>query len=443
MGVVEKTEARDMAIPAEIPELSLKSAAAQEGLAWPDIFKFMLLFLCLSIGSVVTAWGQEEETQEQQSPDSINETLERRDELAYDPTRRSMFPESFRKLRQLLYTWERRLGLEITFSYDALAQQYSDEDQEMGGAAGDAALSGRWLLFGSKYHRPNYLAFRFRSRHAYTEDTPADIASENGMLWGTVDGFNDAGFQIPSLYFSQELHNGDLILRYGQFSIDNFVDSHSLRSAKRFFLNEAFSENPTVNFPSYGAGFLGEWKYGDRFDLTFGGSNIQGLDQDRQVDFNLTSSALFMAIQGSLRFAGLGGRNARIQGMGWYSDAIPEDDIARGQGFSITVEQQGEQEGEQVVLRYAASGGESTNTRELFFMGYGKAIRTYDHWGVGLSIGRFSVASDWQGVLETYYRWQVTKELMITPDLQLITNRSLDETKGFRFVAGLRMGITF
>lgn len=46
--------------------------------------------------------------------------------------------------------------------------------------------------------------------------------------------------------------------------------------------------------------------------------------------------------------------------------------------------------------------------------------------------------------METYYRWQITKELVISPDLQLIFGsdpRSGDSK--VRVVGGIRLGIIF
>jgi hypothetical protein len=175
-------------------------------------------------------------------------------------------------------------------TYDILAQGYNDRDISISGAAGDLSLSGRWLILGERLNNPIYLAFRLRDRRAFSEYAPSDIKQETDLLWGTTDGFNNSGFQIPDLHLDQKLFDGDLVLRYGQFSIDNFIDKHALRSAKRFFLSQAFSDNPTVNFPSYGAGFVAGFKLNDHWELIGGGSNIQGTEGDRYVDLNLDST---------------------------------------------------------------------------------------------------------------------------------------------------------
>jgi porin len=298
-------------------------------------------------------------------------------------------------------------------------------------------------MFGEKFNKPFYLSFRMRERHGYSEYTPSNIKSETDLLWGTTDGFNDAGFQIPDLFFDQKLFDGRLDLNYGQFSIDKFVDKHALRSAKRFFLNQAFSDNPTVGFPSFGAGFAAKWKPNESWEFGGGGSNIQGVEGDSKVDFKLDSSALFGTVQIAYNFTGIGSRSGRLQAMGWGIDGNDEENYTSGNGLSFTLEHSGKIKGESFVLRYAQSDGEATSTDLLWFLGYGREIRGFDNLGAGVGAGRSSATTKWQAVFELYYRWQVTKELLLTPDVQFIFGDDLDGDRKTRIVAGLRAGLVF
>ena len=405
-----------------------------------SILCLSLLFLFIAPTSVFS--GNSEQLN-QDAPDSINATIEGRNKLAYDPRRRSLFPEFYYKLRKKRLGWLHKHRIDLTLTYDALAQGYNDRDQSIGGASGDLSLSGRWLMFGDKFNKPIYLSFRFRDRRAFKEYAPSDIQEQTDLLWGTVKGFNDSGFEIPDLYFDQHLFDGDLALRYGQFSIDKFVDKHALRNAKRFFLNQAFSDNPTINFPSYGAGFAVNWKPHENWEIIGGGSNIQSTDGDEQVDFSLDSTALFGTIQVAYNFKGVGDRSGRFQVMGWGSDENEEEDYSAGSGLSFTLEHDGIGAGENYVLRYAQSSDDPTNTDIIIFLGYGKEIRGFDHFGLGVGAGQSSTGNEWQTVIESYYRWQVTKELLITPDVQLILGDDVSGENKIRFVAGIRAGIVF
>ncbi len=364
--------------------------------------------------------------------------------MVSDPRRRSLFPDFYYALRKKQLDWWQKHRVEFTASYDLLTQAYNDADVSVAGTAGDLSLSGRWLIMGERFNKPIYLSFRVRDRRAYSEYAPSDIQGQTDLLWGTVDGFNDSGFQIPDLYLDQRLFDDRLSLRYGQFSIDSFVDKHSLRGAKRFFLNQAFSSNPTVNFPSYGAGFATHWKPNDRWELTGGISNIQGIEGDAQIDFSLDSTALFGAIQAGYSFTGMDGKDARLQLMGWASDENDVDEYLGGRGYSATLEHEGREENEVYVFRIAQSYGDPTDTDMLLFAGHGKQIRGFDSFGFGVGAGRSSATQIWQSVVETYYRWQVTKELVISPDLQIIfgSDNSTKESK-VRVAGGIRLGIAF
>jgi porin len=378
--------------------------------------------------------------------DTVEATIERRDSLDYDPTRRTLFPDFYYKYRSWREKLFQKIGLQATLSYDILGQGISESSDQDYGTSGDLTFSARWLLLGEMYNKPVYLSFRTRYRHKYSAQPPSLLGPNNGLLWKTVDGFTDAELQIPDLYLSQELFDSRLTLRYGQYSIDSFVDNHNLRSAKRFFLNQMFSNNPSVPFPSYGAGFALQWQDTRNWDFTFGGSNIQSTDSLNrdEVNFNLGSSALFYATQGGYNFTGLNKRDARAQLMVWNSQENSEHEIPSTRGISLTLEHSGKLQTEHYVGRLAFSEGESVDVDRLAMIGYGREIRGYDNVGVGIGAGRSAVkTSRWQCVTEIYYRWQVAKELVITPDLQMIFGSGVDGEDRIQFVAGIRTGLTF
>lgn len=404
----------------------------------------LILFIYAQLaGGVGLTSAEEPAPLQQAAPDSIEGVIEQRDELVYDPRRRSLFPDFYYSFRKKQLDWWNRHRVEFTLTYDVLAQAYNDRDVSVNGTAGDLTLGGSWLIAGERFKKPIYLTFRVRDRRAYSEFAPSEIREQTDLLWGTVNGFTDAGFQVPDLYLDQRLFDDKLALRYGQFSIDNFVDKHALRSAKRFFLNQAFSDNPTVNFPSYGAGLTMYLKPSDVWEIAAGISNIQGVEGDEQVDFQLDSDALFGTVQAAYHFKGIGKREARLQVMGWGGDENSVDEYEGGTGLSVTLEHGGRAKHETLVVRYAQNDGDPTNTDALVFLGYGREIRGFDSLGFGIGSGRSSTSSKWQTVVETYYRWQATKELVITPDLQMIFGDDQEGENKVRVVGGIRVGVVF
>jgi len=322
-----------------------------------QFIRYIVILLIVSIAFVLPAVAASPVSLSQpihhvESSDTINWSLSLRDMLDYDPMEKSIFPEFHIRFRDWRKINEQKIGLETIFSYYTFFQGYSDGNLDVGASSGDIDFSGRWLMHGSKYHKPTYLSFRMRHRHAYGDRAPAELAADTDLLWKTVNGFTDGGFQIPSLYVSQEFFHGDLTLRYGQFSVDDFFDSNKMRSAKHFLLNNAFSSNPTVASPSYGAGATMLWNTENRWDFAVGGSNIQGTDYtDDYVSFGLTSTALFVTAQGGYNFNGFALHDARIQLMGWQNYNSNEPDLDQGNGLSLTFEHAGSSAGERFLIR--------------------------------------------------------------------------------------------
>ena len=374
----------------------------------------------------------------------MDAAIEQRTALDYDPTTRSLFPDFYNRFRDWRDQVNRDLHIEAVFSYHGLVQGLQASNFSEFGGAGEVGAQARWLLFGSHYHRPVYLALGLRNRHAYTDTAPGRLTADTGLLWKTADGFSNAGFQVPELYVSQERANSRLTLRYGQFSINNFFDSNSLRSGKRAFLNQIFSANPAVGFPDYGAGGTLQWKDEDNWDLSAGISNIQEKDQRRDVNLSFSSRALFAVLQGGYTFKDDQGRETRVQAMVWDSEDNGEDEPTTGAGFSLTVERAGKRSGERYLLRLAAAEGEATLVDRLLVLAWGRSVGRYNYLGIGAGLGRSARDRGmYQGVGEIFFRWQLTKELIVSPDLQLILGHDLDNSRDLVVVTGLRCSLTF
>lgn len=59
---------------------------------------------------------------EKEAATSIEGSLEQRDELVYDPRRRSLFPEFYYAFRKFQLDWWQKFRVEFTTTYDLLSQ---------------------------------------------------------------------------------------------------------------------------------------------------------------------------------------------------------------------------------------------------------------------------------------------------------------------------------
>jgi hypothetical protein len=340
--------------------------------------------------------------------------------------------------------WLERANLEIGAIYSVAGMSSIGNGSPDYGVSGDLTISGVWHLGGDKWDRPFDLRFRVRDRHAIGGKAASELFNDSGgVLWNMIDGFSNAGFEIPDFQLVQHLPLRGIEIRYGQMTIDSQFDRHGLRSSKQAFLNRAFSSNPAVAFPRFGTGATILWKPDDRgFDFTLGGTSVQGSQNGNQVDLKLASSSFFTAAQFGRDFK-IDGNPARFQAMLWHSDALEEENLPAGKGFSLTYEHWLPSKDARMFLRTAWADSEATATDRMITAGFAVDRCKNDLFGFALGAGRDSSGSDdWQGVLETFYRRQVGPTFQVTPAAQLIFGSGLEDHP-VRFIFGLRGQLVF
>jgi hypothetical protein len=229
----------------------------------------------------------------------------------------------------------------------------------------------------------------------------------------------------------------------GQLSVESSIDGHAMRSAKNYFMNQAFSTNPAAAFPTFGAGLLARLQ-GESWDVTLAGSNVQGTRANETVNLNFDSGSLFQAAQLGYDFKSSGGKSTRLQVALWHSDAVQAEGLPEGQGASLTFEQKGFRRWGQLVARYAYADGGATEVDHLASIGLGVNMSDFNRAGVGIGVGRSSSdTSQWQGVFESYLQLQLAKELTVSPNLQVVAGDALKDGNDVAVVFGLRAGLTF
>jgi porin len=340
--------------------------------------------------------------------------------------------------------FQKKTGLDWRVTYDSLTLGSFLGDGVPVGASGDLTFQGLWAIAHRWRENPTELRFRFRHRHAYGGTAPSDIGPEIGALWGVVRGFSDSGLEIPDFYFRHVFEEPNLEIRYGQMRIDSQFGGHQLASGKKYFLNRAFSANPAVAFPRFGAGITALLHLDKGLSIGLGSTTVQGTQEGTQVDFDLASGALFHALQFAYDYKGSNDLSRRLQLLAWHSDAVQEAESPEGQGLSLTYERKLSSDGARLFARAAWSDGGAASVDQLLSAGIGFPCGEHDFAGLGTGIGRGSDRDhDVQAVFEGFYRWHPKKNLWITPDVQLLMGEGFDDGPGIRFIAGLRAGIRF
>jgi porin len=371
--------------------------------------------------------------------DDIATNLDRTDETL--ATKGLGFLEDLSQRRK---QWRERIGLDTGVTYHTLFMAALLGDGVPVAAGGDLTLQGIWSPGKNWREDPLQLRFRLRHRHAFGDTAPSGLDEELGALWGVTDGFSDRGFEVPDFYFRQKFAGSGLELRYGQMTIHSLLDSHALEGAKQSFINQAFSSNPAVAFPRFGAGFTLAKEFDNGLDLTIGATNVQGTENGGQVDFDFDSDDLFSAVQLGYDFKTIGQRDSRLQLLLWHSDAVRSGALPEGMGASITIEQELADDDVTVFTRIAWSDGGAATVDALVSGGIAWHRGDGDLLGAAAGCGRGSGRGHAiQGVLECFYRWQLREGFHITPDIQMLAGEGFNDSPGLRFTTGIRCGLDF
>ena len=115
-----------------------------------------------------------------------------------------------------------------------------------------------------------------------------------------------------------------------------------------------------------------------------------------------------------------------------------------GEGVSLTYENWLASSNNRLFVRLAWANGGASETDRFIAAGFATERRENDLFGLAVGAGRDSSGSgDWQGVVETFYRWQIGPHFTLTPSAQVVFGNGLQPDHPFRLVAGIKGAATF
>lgn len=385
------------------------------------------------------------ETEQDLSAEDVTEQLEDAKQVREGIIGEGIIGDFASQWYQFNDTLKEAAGLDLGIAYTALYQYATSDGVPNEGASGDFDFFGSWHLVGQEGKNAGSLTFATEGRHAFTSSTPSEIGRGIGSLWGTTDGFNTQEFSLTQLWWSQQFFGDRLRLRLGKLDQGTFIDKNRFKSASFYFLNQAFSSNPTLPFPASGLGVGGRYDVTDSLHITFGFSNANAVKTRIDID-TLKEHEYFgtAEIRYSPEVQNRGKGNYRLTI--WHADERKEGGLPSGHGLSLSFDQE---IGHGVIpfLRYAFADGGVTATRQMLSGGIGiegPFGMKDDLIGIGIAWGD-PKARTWrdQYVGEVFYRLQLTANSRLTPGYQLIirpSNASDDDTVS---VFELRLRITF
>jgi len=280
----------------------------------------------------------------------------------------------------------------------------------------------------------------------------------------TFSVFNDNGgksawFYIPELYIEQKLFKDKVSFAAGKLYLPDWFDYNEVAgSGDTQFSSSALVNNPAIPFPSRGTGALisfspYEWLYFQSGAATAKASYTKvGLSDAFNSAFFINEFGLcpkFGPLQGNYRFI-------------FYTnhqklDYLNSDETKNSDsGFALSFDQAITKKAA-LFFRYGVS---DPKVRDIeYFWSFGAQVtepipgRKFDCLGIGVARSIFSNdyreangpddTSRAETMYEAYYSYSLNSLIILTPNIQVVTNPNADKAESTEIVCGIRLLVTF
>lgn len=429
------------------------------GLNLANAFGLVAATATLALGQPAPAFSQDD--QDDAHPDLLDTTLSPKGDLEDDDKPK----RGFLRLPTALAPWfefkeqlAKKHGLLIGGSYGVLWQNYSssliDEEDSVGhkftfnlsyALANRGAPNTLWYEMAVEDRRP-----------LGTELPPLFGGLAAGTIVPTAATWGEFDLGVTQSYLRQDLFNHRVQYAVGKVFAPNFINAFPFFDDNRQFLNQTFSTSPTIPAPLRGFGAVGAWY------PTQGGLYVKGgIYTNHSDDTGFTADAFFTEPEHFYHVEA-----------GWSALARSGTPVqARGpmdtNNFSVTLWKRDEQDFGAPIF-HAGSEGIAFNANYLIngnFMVFARG-GTSDGWIVDENVTAgfgwrpreeysdlFGFGWGWakpsnpflreQNTWEVFYRFMLTENLALTPDIQYITDPALDPTEDELWVFSMRTRVTF
>ncbi len=414
----------------------IRRAAVEAALA------FATVTVCV-LWAVPVAAQESEETRNRApqwgGPNAVGNLL--RDDAAVD--RPSLFDNYFDWKAELVE--KHRLSFSIDYSAVYLGASESPGDDRA--SSGMVRFFGSWDLVGRGTKNTGAFVWKVEHRHAYTDVAPSGFGFNLGYVGLFVPPFSDQGLRLTNLYWQQRFNSGRITLLGGFVDPTDYLDVYALASPWTGFVNFAFSTGTTtIPLPNEGFGLGAGAMITDSIFLIGGLADLNAdpTDPGQTIDSFFSDHEYFKHIE-----IGWAPSQDKIYLDNvhltlWHADEREEAAAPSGWGANFSWTHYINDKWLPFVRAgYADEGGSLMQKSVSIGFGYqrnpGKNLL-----GFGLNWGEPN-ESTWEPGLpnqytaEFFYRWQVSKAIAITPDVEYLINPALNPDTDSIWVFGLRV----
>jgi len=335
-----------------------------------------------------------------------------------------------------------RYGLAFGFDYTALYQVATGGPGEDQAAGGIARAFGSWSLIGRESGNTGSIVFKGENRHRLgTDVAPQSLGFEVGYVGLTAQPFNDFDWALTNLYWQQQLLGGRVALLAGQVDATDYVDVHALTNPWTQFSNLAFGISPTISAPNQGFGAMAGVIPAEHFYAIIGFADANGdpTDPGEGFDTFFDDAEYFKHLE--LGWTSSYDRRYldNVHVTAWHVDERHDAGTPSDWGVAASATWFFAD-----VWMPFLRGGYSDEGTALMEGSVSAGLARYfsqnrDLMALGLGWGRPPTQGlDDQYAVELFYRWQLSANVAITPDVQLLVNPALAPSEDVVGVFGIR-----
>lgn len=379
------------------------------------------------------------------SPDQVDNLIEANESTISRTITKRLFDPYFKWKKSIKEKHGLSFGADYSMAYLSASDNPPDAEDNTGSDI--ARFFGSWELVGRESGNIGAFVWKMEHRHGYT-DVPASAFGFNLGYAGLIEApFSDQGFRWTNLYWRQRLNENRITLYGGFLDATDYVDVYALASPWTGFLNFAFSTG-TLTMPIPNDATLGAAAGAMLTDSIFliGGlvdRNADPTDPFEGFDTFFSDNEYFKSIE--IGWTPSQDRiyldNAHLTF--WHADVRTEVGESDGWGFNISYSRYLAKKWMPFIRAgYAKDSGSLMQKSVSVGFGY-QPVPKGDLFGFGINWGEPNEDTYGSGLRDQYtaeifYRWQLTPQFAITPDVQLLIDPALNPLEDQIWVFGLR-----
>jgi porin len=359
-----------------------------------------------------------------------------------------------RRATQGWFDWKQKLqkdhgfslGLDYTPVYFKSSKNgVSGEDKASGGML---RVYGSWGLAGRGTKNTGSLVYKISHRHSYTDIAPKGFGFDQGYAGLMLPPFSDQGARWTNLYWRQRLNEAQTTVLAGMLDVTDFVNVYALASPWTGFMNFAFSTGSASIFIPNDAtlGIAGGTMLNDNMFLigSLANAYTDPTDPFATVDDFFSENEYFSSVElGWTRSLGRIFQDNMHVTL-WHVDESVPAETPGGRGVAFNYSRSLESDRFMPFIRggYAHDGG--TLLQKSLSLGFGyNTFDGRDQLGIAVNWGQpnessFGPGLEDQYVFEAYYRWQLSEQFALTPDIQYLVDPALNPDQDSLWIVGLR-----